>query len=581
MLTPTGTEKTMTMRRNPVFVVALAALAATAARAGAAEPATGLADRERLVSRQMRELEATFLRLADLLAASDPRRAATLRSAFEQARETELTARLDTVVELLEQDQLLKASAGQETALDRLRRLLTLLEAGDSRRTVADSKKQVKEFLGRINQLIARQKGLEGTTEAGGDAEAIASEQEKVATDTRKLADDVEAFRHEAAEAEGLAEQKSGAGENAEASGKKSADGDQQQGQPSEDPAAGKPSDDEAGKPSESGKGEPSAAESQPGEPAGKPSNSDSEGEAGDPGQPEQQSAGQGSEQEPQGDDEAARAARTSRRLAEAESRMEQAQERLDQARRSDAREEQEKALAELEAARAELEEILRQLREEEIERLLVRLEARVRTMLRAERAVLRGLEQLADEKQALKPRERDLEAARLGREQQTITADATRALTLVRDDGSAVAIPEALEQIREDSLQAASRLKQGNAQGLTKGIVEDLVLSLEELLAALERAEREQQERQQQGQAGGRPAEPGEQPLVDKLAELKMIRTLQLRVNRRTSRFSQLLADDTEKAGEPGLVEALGRLADRQERVERAAHDIVTGRTE
>jgi hypothetical protein len=129
--------------------------------------------------------------------------------------------------------------------------------------------------------------------------------------------------------------------------------------------------------------------------------------------------------------------------------------------------------------------------------------------------------------------------------------------------------------------LQAANRLKQGNTQGLTKGIVEDLVLSLEELLAALERAEREQQERQQQGQAGGRPAEPGEQPLVDKLAELKMIRTLQLRVNRRTSRFSEFLTDDSEKAGEPELVEALGRLADRQERVERAAHDIVTGRTE
>ena len=571
----------MMMRFNPVFVVALLVLAATPARAGAAEPApepvTGLADRERLVSRQMRELEATFLRLADLLAASDPRRAATLRSAFEQARETELTTRLDTVVELLEQGQLLKASAGQETALDRLRRLLALLEAGDSQRTVADSKKQVKEFLGRINQLIARQKGLEGTTEAGGDADAIAGEQEKVATDTRKLADDVEAFRHEAAEAEGLAEQKAEAGENAKAPGGESAEGDPQKGQPGEGPATDKPADGEAGEPSESGKGEPSAAESQPGQPR----NSGSKNEAGEPGQPGQQSAGQGSEQEPQGDDEASRAARTSRRLAEAESRMEQAQERLDQARRSEARDEQEKALAELEAARAELEEILRQLREEEIERLLVRLEARVRTMLRAERAVLRGLDQLANEKQALKRRERELESARLGREQQAITADATRALTLVRDDGSAVAIPEALEQIREDSLQAANRLKQGNTQGLTKGIVEDLVLSLEELLAALERAEREQQERQQQGQAGGRPAEPGEQPLVDKLAELKMIRTLQLRVNRRTSRFSEFLTDDSEKAGEPELVEALGRLADRQERVERAAHDIVTGRTE
>ena len=42
-----------------------------------------LAERERAISNQMRELEATFLRLADLLDATDPRRAITLRSAFE------------------------------------------------------------------------------------------------------------------------------------------------------------------------------------------------------------------------------------------------------------------------------------------------------------------------------------------------------------------------------------------------------------------------------------------------------------------------------------------------------------------
>ena len=530
----------------------------------AAEPTTvgELAERERLVSRQMRELEATFLRLADLLAASDPRRATTLRAAFEQARETELTGRLDTVVELLEEGQLLKASAGQGTALDRLRQLLALLEAGDDRRTVADSKKQVKEFLGRINQLIARQQGLEGTTEAGGDQQAIAEEQEKVATDTRKLADDVETFRHEAAEAEGLAGEKSATteGEGGQTQEKSGETADPGEKKPDEaKPGEGKSQNGEAGKGSED---QPADSKSQPGE-SGQPA----PGQAGEP--------------EPQGDDEASRAARTSRRLAEAEAKMEKAQQQLDRAKREEAREEQEQALADLEAARAELEEILRQLREEEIERLLVRLEARVRTMLRAERAVLRGLDQLTDDQPGTTPRERELEAARLGREQQKITADATRALTLVRDDGSAVAIPEALDQIREDSRQAAGRLVEGDYRGLTRGLVEDLVLSLEELLAALERAEREQQERQQQGQAGGRPAEPGEQPLVDKLAELKMIRTLQLRVNRRTSRFSQLLTDDAEQASEPELVEALGRLADRQERVERAAHDIVTGRTE
>ena len=37
---------------------------------------------------------------------------------------------------------------------------------GESRKTVTDSKKKVKEFLGRINTLIARQMGVEGTTES-------------------------------------------------------------------------------------------------------------------------------------------------------------------------------------------------------------------------------------------------------------------------------------------------------------------------------------------------------------------------------------------------------------------------------
>ena len=259
---------------------------------------------------------------------------------------------------------------------------------------------------------------------------------------------------------------------------------------------------------------------------------------------------------------------------------MRKAREKLEQAERRDARSEQEKAIEELETARAELEEILRQMREEEVERLLVQLEARVRAMLRAEKAVLAGSEKLITEAQTPLDRERQLEAVRLSREQGLISSDAAKALALVRDDGSAVAIPEALEQVREDSVQAAARLARGDVGGTTRGIRQDIVSSLGEMLAALEKAQREQQSKSE-SKSGGRPAEPGEQPLVDKLAELKMIRSLQMRVNTRTKRYSQLLSEGAETVEEPELVEALDRLADRQRKVERAAHDIVTGRTE
>jgi len=505
-------------------------------------PNSQLAERERALSNRMRELEATFLRLADLLDTTDPRRAATLRSAFEQARELEVTDRLDTIVELLEKGQLLKASTGQDAAIDRLRELLAVLESGENRKTVTDSKKKVKEFLGRINNLIARQMGLEGTTEAGGNPDEIAKKQNVLENDTQALAEDVDVFRRESANAAGI----------------------KPQGDPDDKP------------PSESAKDGPSKDG---------PSNESSKGQGGENGNSPNQGSDSGekesSEQEPQGNDEVSRADRTNRRLETARSRMQEAREKLDAVEPQAARKEQEKALAELEAARAELEEILRQLREEEIERLLVKLEARIRDMLRAERLILRGVQQLANETTSTSRRERELESTRLGSEQTVITADITRALTLVRDDGSAVAIPEALQQIREDSALAADRLKRSDTGSFTQGIIESLVASLEELLSALERAEREQQDRQEQGQARGRPANPGEQPLVDKIAELKMLRILQTRVNGRTSRFSALLNEGTEQASEAELIEALGRLARRQERVERAAHDIATGRTE
>ena len=59
------------------------------------------------------------------------------------------------------------------------------------------------------------------------------------------------------------------------------------------------------------------------------------------------------------------------------------------------------------------------------------------------------------------------------------------------------------------------------------------------------------------------------------------MIRSLQLRVNARTERFSQLLDDAADRADSPELREALDRLAERQRKIERAANDIVAGRTE
>ena len=99
-------------------------------------------------------------------------------------------------------------------------------------------------------------------------------------------------------------------------------------------------------------------------------------------------------------------------------------------------------------------------------------------------------------------------------------------------------------------------------------------------MLAAVEKAQQSQKEEDAGGAPGGRAGEPGDQPLVDKLAELKMLRSLQMRVNTRTRRFAQVL-DDTDQAAQPEVRAVLDRLAERQRAIERAARDIVSGLVE
>jgi len=529
-------------------------VAAQAAEPPPTSEADALARRESDLLRQYLELERSFLRLADLLATTDPRRAAVLRDAFDRARDAEMGDRLGAIVTLLEEGQLLKAGASQEGAIEQFRGLLDLLEEGGQDRRLSETKQELRRFLGRVTKLIARQRDIEGSTEAGADEDRTAARQREAAEEADSVADEMERFakRQEDADRPG--------GE---------ADADEP-GEPADDDAGKKP-DTEAGR---RGAGQPQGAGERRGEEA---QGGESQGESAEPeGEASEQPAGE----EGPAQEETSRERQTARRLQAAEKRMREAAEKLDEARRKEARADQEKAIEELESARAELEEILRQMREEEVERLLVQLETRVRMMLKAQRGIRDATVKLSGS-EAMSRREQQLEAARIGREQGEVSAEAARAILLVRDDGSAVAIPEALGQVRDDSTEAATRLARGDVTPTTVDLVGEIVTGLEELLAALEKSRRDEPQPQPAGEGGGRPAESKEQPLVDKLAELKMLRSLQGRVNARTERFSRLLDAGAEQAAEQELVAALGRLAERQRAIEQAARDIVTGRTE
>ncbi len=145
---------------------------------------------------------------------------------------------------------------------------------------------------------------------------------------------------------------------------------------------------------------------------------------------------------------------------------MREAEKKLEEAQRKGAVEKQEEAIRELEQAKADLEEILRQLREEEIERMLAMLEARFPKMLQMQRDVLEG--HVAAGQGARRPsatHNHEIEAGRLSSKEAEIVLEADKALMLLREDGTAVAFPEALGQARQDMQQVVERLARGQGR--------------------------------------------------------------------------------------------------------------------
>jgi hypothetical protein len=267
------------------------------------------------------------------------------------------------------------------------------------------------------------------------------------------------------------------------------------------------------------------------------------------------------------------------RRVREAQERMQEAKRRLEQAKRRGASEEQQKAIDELQAAKADLEAILRQLREEEIERTLAMLEGRFRKMLQMQIEVYEGTVRLDRVPEDQRDRDIEIESAKLSRREAEITAEADRALNVLREEGSSAAFPEAVDQMREDMENVTARLARANIGQLTQGVEQDIVKALEEMIASLQKAQKEAKKRKGGGGGGGGGGGEQDQALVDQIAELKMIRALQMRVNTRTQRYTRMLEDGAEQAGEPDLVDAVRRLSEREERIYKTTRDIVVGR--
>jgi len=252
------------------------------------------------------------------------------------------------------------------------------------------------------------------------------------------------------------------------------------------------------------------------------------------------------------------------------------AEQHIEKEKNNDASDEQSKAIEKLEEARKKLEELLRQLREEELRRLLAKLEERCQRMLAIQLDVYDKTvnldKEIAQNGEKKATREEEQRSLRLSDKEAEITREADYCLKLLENEGSAIAFVEVFTQVREDSRNVARRLSKADVGSVTQIVEQDIIALLKEMIEALKKASKG-------GGGGGGGGNPQNGSLIDLLAELKMIRSMQIRVNTRTLTYARQYQG--EQANDPDIRKELEGLADRQARIFDATNNLARGKAE
>ena len=228
--------------------------------------------------------------------------------------------------------------------------------------------------------------------------------------------------------------------------------------------------------------------------------------------------------------------------IAKAQQQMQNAANRLQNQDAEGANREQSEAIKNLNEALEEIENRLSQLKEETQEEKLARLGARFTEMLARQQVVSAQTLEL-DEKQiatdTLRRSDR-LALAKLAAEENALAEMSQEAYDLLVEDGTSVVFPRIVEDLKTDLQQCADGLKKQRTDSLTQLVQSEVETTLEELISALQRAQKEKQENDEGGGSSGGGG-GGNQPLLPPSAELKALRSAQMRVNRRTKQVDQL----------------------------------------
>ena len=568
---------------------------------------------ERL-KQQFKDFTTDLLRLAQRLEnspkAEDRDKAQALKNALKSASEQGIEVKFTTLILALKTsnafkniDTLQGVLTQNQEIRDDLRKLIDVLLKDDRESALRKEREEVQKLLEKLKEVIEKQERVQANTELGKLGKTdIAKAQNKVTKETKDLVDP-----KKAGDPKDSKDSKDGKGKDSkDGKGKDSKDGkgkEDGKGKDSKDgdPKDGKGKDSKGGDPKD-GKGKDSKGgdpkdgkdkESKGGDPK---DGKGKESKGGDPkdgkgGDPMDSKAGESADMPPNPETQIAK-----KQIQEGVKEQEAAEKKIEKDDKQGASEDQAKAVDKLKQAQKKLEELLKQLREEEIERLLAQLQGRCEKMLAMQIAVKDGTVALdkiitgnPDKKSS---RAEDQKALELSDKEDEISKEANKALTLIEAEGSAVAFAEVFKQVLGDMNTTAGRLRRADVGEVTVTIENDIIDALKEMVAALKKARKDNQEPKppmppMPPSSGGSPPD---QKLIDMIAELKMIRSMQIRVNNRTTIYGKQIegeqvpniskvADAKEKEKAIGVRKEFKDLSTRQQKLSKVTEDIAKGR--
>ena len=274
-----------------------------------------------------------------------------------------------------------------------------------------------------------------------------------------------------------------------------------------------------------------------------------------------------------------------SQQLQDASEKMEQAAENLDQGNPDEAEQNQEEALAKLQQQEEELreeEESLEELkREQELVSLVKELTETKDAQLEINTATA-AVQRERPEGRLSRRRRASLQrmVEPLARQEGDLSDKVTTLIGRLEEESSRV-FTFMLKNVSADMQQVRDLLLEletdSFTQFLQKGVVVDIermIASLEEQLEVMKR-QRQQQEQQQQEQQQQQQPQQQNEALVSMLAELLMLKNLQLEINRQTGQLEDLRQSNDGSSDSGQWSRALDRLQQRQGNVGRLVVEL------